>query len=111
MPSDNQIIKPIAGHIGKRRTFAIISHPDAGKTTLTENILLQSGAINMAGRVRAKAKAFVERSEQRVRNHDALCDPIGSGRDRHDQGSNQVRVRPQPIDQDEDCPTRPPNGG
>ena len=57
MPSDNQIIKPAADHIGKRRTFAIISHPDAGKTTLTENILLQSGAINMAGRVRAKANS------------------------------------------------------
>ena len=57
MPSDNKIINPITDHIGKRRTFAIISHPDAGKTTLTENILLQSGAINMAGRVRAKANS------------------------------------------------------
>ncbi len=35
--------------IEKRRTFAIISHPDAGKTTLTEKFLLYGGAINQAG--------------------------------------------------------------
>jgi len=35
--------------IAKRRTFAIISHPDAGKTTLTEKLLLFGGAIQMAG--------------------------------------------------------------
>ena len=35
--------------IEKRRTFAIISHPDAGKTTLTEKFLLYGGAINLAG--------------------------------------------------------------
>ncbi len=40
--------------IGKRRTFAIISHPDAGKTTLTEKLLLYGGAIQMAGTVKAK---------------------------------------------------------
>lgn len=40
--------------ISKRRTFAIISHPDAGKTTLTEKLLLYSGAIDLAGSVRAK---------------------------------------------------------
>lgn len=40
--------------INKRRTFAIISHPDAGKTTLTEKLLLYSGAIDLAGSVRAK---------------------------------------------------------
>ena len=40
--------------IQKRRTFAIISHPDAGKTTLTEKLLLYSGAIDLAGSVRAK---------------------------------------------------------
>ncbi len=40
--------------IGKRRTFAIISHPDAGKTTLTEKLLLYGGAIQMAGSVKAK---------------------------------------------------------
>lgn len=43
--------------IEKRRTFAIISHPDAGKTTLTEKFLLYGGAINMAGSVKGKATA------------------------------------------------------
>ncbi len=40
--------------IARRRTFAIISHPDAGKTTLTEKLLLYGGAINMAGSVAAR---------------------------------------------------------
>ena len=40
--------------IGKRRTFAIISHPDAGKTTITEKLLLLGGAINTAGTVKAR---------------------------------------------------------
>ncbi len=40
--------------INKRRTFAIISHPDAGKTTLTEKLLLYGGAINQAGSVKGK---------------------------------------------------------
>ena len=39
---------PLAREIGRRQTFAIISHPDAGKTTLTEKLLLYGGAINMA---------------------------------------------------------------
>ena len=39
----------------KRRTFAIISHPDAGKTTLTEKFLLYGGAINLAGSVKGKS--------------------------------------------------------
>jgi len=43
--------------IEKRRTFAIISHPDAGKTTLTEKLLLYGGAINLAGSVKAKKTA------------------------------------------------------
>ncbi len=43
--------------IEKRRTFAIISHPDAGKTTLTEKFLLYGGAINTAGSVKGKATA------------------------------------------------------
>lgn len=40
--------------IKRRRTFAIISHPDAGKTTLTEKFLLYGGAINLAGSVKGK---------------------------------------------------------
>ncbi len=43
--------------IKKRRTFAIISHPDAGKTTLTEKLLLYGGAINLAGSVKGKRTA------------------------------------------------------
>jgi peptide chain release factor 3 len=39
----------LPAEIAKRRTFAIISHPDAGKTTLTEKLLLFGGAIQMAG--------------------------------------------------------------
>ena len=38
----------------RRRTFAIISHPDAGKTTLTEKLLLYGGAIQMAGTVKSR---------------------------------------------------------
>ena len=40
--------------VQNRRTFAIISHPDAGKTTLTENLLLKGGAIRLAGQVKAR---------------------------------------------------------
>ena len=47
----------IAEEIARRRTFAIISHPDAGKTTLTEKFLLYGGAINLAGSVKGKATA------------------------------------------------------
>ncbi len=45
----------ITNEIKKRRTFAIISHPDAGKTTLTEKFLLYGGVINQAGSVKGKA--------------------------------------------------------
>ncbi|MEA1961176.1 MAG: peptide chain release factor 3 [Bacillota bacterium] len=49
----------LQSHVGKRRTFAIISHPDAGKTTLTEKLLLFGGAIRTAGEVKGrKAKKF-----------------------------------------------------
>ena len=47
----------IREEINRRRTFAIISHPDAGKTTLTEKFLLYGGAINLAGSVKGKATA------------------------------------------------------
>ncbi len=49
--------------IARRRTFAIISHPDAGKTTLTEKFLLYGGAIQMAGQVRAKGESRRTRSD------------------------------------------------
>ena len=47
----------LSEEISRRRTFAIISHPDAGKTTLTEKLLLYGGAINLAGSVKGKATA------------------------------------------------------
>ncbi|MBL0944236.1 MAG: peptide chain release factor 3 [Hydrogenophaga sp.] len=47
----------IQEQVRRRRTFAIISHPDAGKTTLTEKLLLFSGAINIAGSVKARKAA------------------------------------------------------
>jgi peptide chain release factor 3 len=49
--------------VARRRTFAIISHPDAGKTTLTEKMLLFGGAIQLAGEVRAKANRRKTRSD------------------------------------------------
>jgi len=49
---DNQIKRESS----RRKTFAIISHPDAGKTTLTEKLLLYGGALNLAGSVTAKKK-------------------------------------------------------
>ena len=48
--------------MSNRRTFAIISHPDAGKTTLTEKLLLQGGAIHLAGEVKARGQARRARS-------------------------------------------------
>ncbi len=50
-------MKDIAQEINRRRTFAIISHPDAGKTTLTEKLLLYGGAIQQAGIVKGKKGA------------------------------------------------------
>jgi peptide chain release factor 3 len=47
----------IAEQVQRRRTFAIISHPDAGKTTLTEKLLLYGGAIQMAGTVKGRKAA------------------------------------------------------
>lgn len=49
--------------VGRRRTFAIISHPDAGKTTLTEKLLLFGGAIQLAGAVKARGERRRARSD------------------------------------------------
>jgi len=54
---------PEPNPVARRRTFAIISHPDAGKTTLTEKMLLFGGAIQLAGEVRAKANRRQTRSD------------------------------------------------
>ena len=53
----------IDSEVGMRRTFAIISHPDAGKTTLTENLLLMGGAIHLAGQVKARGDSRRARSD------------------------------------------------
>jgi peptide chain release factor 3 len=55
--------KLIRDAVSRRRTFAIISHPDAGKTTLTERILRAGGAIQLAGNVRAKGERRRTRSD------------------------------------------------
>ena len=57
------VASPLAAEVARRRTFAIISHPDAGKTTLTEKLLLFGGAINLAGQVRAKGERRNTRSD------------------------------------------------
>jgi peptide chain release factor 3 len=54
---------PLATEVERRRTFAIISHPDAGKTTLTEKLLLFGGAIQLAGQVKAKRDRRTTRSD------------------------------------------------
>ena len=53
----NADAEALAAAIRRRRTFAIISHPDAGKTTLTEKLLLYGGAIHTAGSVKARRAA------------------------------------------------------
>jgi len=63
MPDRTQNAPALPPEVRRRRTFAIISHPDAGKTTLTEKFLLYGGAIQMAGQVRAKGEARRTRSD------------------------------------------------
>jgi len=63
VPSDSIAPSPLAAEVERRRTFAIISHPDAGKTTLTEKLLLFGGAINLAGQVKAKRDRRSTRSD------------------------------------------------
>ena len=52
-PTSTSMSDELNREIQRRRTFAIISHPDAGKTTLTEKLLLFGGAIHVAGAVKA----------------------------------------------------------
>jgi peptide chain release factor 3 len=61
--AESQPRSPLAAEVARRRTFAIISHPDAGKTTLTEKLLLFGGAINLAGQVKAKGERRNTRSD------------------------------------------------
>ena len=62
-PARAQAVLPLASEVARRRTFAIISHPDAGKTTLTEKLLLFGGAIKLAGQVKAKRDRRATRSD------------------------------------------------
>lgn len=68
-PTETETVSPsgkgdaLAREIARRRTFAIISHPDAGKTTLTEKLLLFGGAIQLAGQVKAKKDKRGARSD------------------------------------------------
>ena len=55
-PAPDQVLAGLAEAVSRRRNFAIISHPDAGKTTLTEKLLLYGGAIQQAGAVKAKGE-------------------------------------------------------
>ena len=61
MPSMNN--SNLLSTVARRRTFAIIAHPDAGKTTLTEKLLLFGGAIQLAGAVKARGDARRARSD------------------------------------------------
>ena len=64
MSSDTPAVKGTpAAEAERRRTFAIISHPDAGKTTLAEQLLLLGGAIRLAGQVKARGEARRARSD------------------------------------------------
>ena len=64
-----------ASEAARRRTFAIISHPDAGKTTLTEHILLLGGAIHAAGRVKARGEARRAKSDwMRIEQERGIAD-------------------------------------
>lgn len=70
-PDSVSELDPRVREIARRRTFAIISHPDAGKTTLTEKLLLYAGAIELAGAVRGRKSQrhavsdFMEMEQQR----------------------------------------------
>jgi peptide chain release factor 3 len=63
LSTDSPSRSSLLSEVARRRTFAIISHPDAGKTTLTEKLLLFGGAINLAGQVKAKGERRNTRSD------------------------------------------------
>src|SRR5256885_4939224 len=71
-----------ASETRRRRTFAIISHPDAGKTTLTEKLLLFSGAIQIAGAVKGRKASrhatsdWMERSEEHTSELQSPCNLV-----------------------------------
>ena len=71
------VTNPLEQEVARRRTFAIISHPDAGKTTLTEKFLLYGGALQLAGSVRASKNQrsvtsdWMELEKKRLEDYDA----------------------------------------
>ena len=83
----------LSKEVAKRRTFAIISHPDAGKTTITEKMLLFGNAIQMAGSVKSKRDDRQERDDGDARpdgrepEHPTILHQIAAGRDRPRRGA------------------------
>src|SRR3972149_5940141 len=57
IPEPGAAHQQVAEEISRRRTFAIISHPDAGKTTVTEQLLYYGGAIQLVGTIKARKSA------------------------------------------------------
>ena len=63
LPIEKSSSDELAQEVARRRTFAIISHPDAGKTTLTEKLLLYAGAVHLAGAVHARSHQRAAKSD------------------------------------------------
>src|SRR5262250_743784 len=63
LPIEKSSSDELAREVARRRTFAIISHPDAGKTTLTEKLLLYAGAVHLAGAVQARSRQRAAKSD------------------------------------------------
>src|SRR5215813_8976116 len=63
LPIEKSLSDDLAREVARRRTFAIISHPDAGKTTLTEKLLLYAGAVHLAGAVQARSHQRAAKSD------------------------------------------------
>ena len=63
LPIEKSSSDELAREVARRRTFAIISHPDAGKTTLTEKLLLYAGAVHLAGAVQARSHQRAAKSD------------------------------------------------
>ncbi len=63
LPIEKSLSDELAREVARRRTFAIISHPDAGKTTLTEKLLLYAGAVHLAGAVQARSHQRAAKSD------------------------------------------------
>src|SRR5919107_636760 len=89
----------IADSVARRRTFAIISHPDAGKTTLTEKLLLFGGAIQLAGAVKARGEQRRARSDwMKVERERGIS--VSASAMTFDYGSNTFNLLDTPGHQD-----------